>query len=158
MWLANLSKTIALALILVLATSSIMLVGSSSEQSIPKPSIPEFTISVTDHSYDVPTTTTTTTDLDGRIITKTTPGYHAINGSITLSIKNQPFTPYYDSDGYPINLYYHIRVKGLVLSGYIHPVKVTQAAIFKHLTPRIPQLSLATRDMGLQLVGVIRLT
>ncbi len=81
------------------------------QSTMPKPSIPEFTVSVTDHSYDVPTTTTTTTDLDGRIITTTTPGYHMINGSIEVSIKNQPFTPYYDSDGYPTNLYYHIRIK-----------------------------------------------
>lgn len=80
-------------------------------QSIPKPSVPEFTVSVTDYSYDVPTTITTTTDLDGRKTTTTTPGYHMINGTFTVSIKNQPFTPYYDSDGYPINLYYQVRVK-----------------------------------------------
>jgi 5-hydroxyisourate hydrolase-like protein (transthyretin family) len=77
--------------------------GGVNAASIPKPSVPEFTVSVTDHSYDVQTTTTTNTDFDGRITTTTTPGYHMVNGSIELSIKNQPFTSYYDSDGYPIN-------------------------------------------------------
>jgi hypothetical protein len=81
---------------------------------MPKPSVPEFTVSVTDYSYDVPTTTTTTTDpYDGHLKTTTNPGYHAVNGTITLSIKNQPFTSYYASNGYPIKLYYQIRAKGL---------------------------------------------
>jgi hypothetical protein len=75
--------------------------------------VPEFTVSVTDYSYDVQTTTTTTTDpYDGHIKTTTEPGYHAVNGTITLYIKNQPFTPYYASNGYPIKLYYHIRAMG----------------------------------------------
>jgi hypothetical protein len=99
--------------------------GTAKAESIPKPSVPEFTVLVTDHSYDVETTTTTTTDLDGRIITSTTPGYHMLNGSITISIKNQPFTSYYDSDGYPINLYYHIRAK-LLNPDYWHPINEDQ--------------------------------
>lgn len=106
----NAWKACSLVLLTLMIASSISLVKPSFAQSLPKPSVPEFTVSVTDYTYDVPTTTTTTTDLDGRKITTTTPGYHMVNGSITLSIKNQPFTPYYDSDGYPINLYYHYRV------------------------------------------------
>jgi hypothetical protein len=103
------------ALVLVVAVLLVSLVACVDlVAAAPKPSVPEFTVHVTDHSYDVPTTTTTTTDpYDGRITTTTSPGYHMVNGSIELSIKNQPFTSYYNSDGYPIKLYYHIRVKGL---------------------------------------------
>jgi hypothetical protein len=105
----NYCKAASIALLVLLIAASLIMVKPAAGQS--KPSVPEFTISVTDQSYDVPTTTTSTTDLDGRVITKTTPGYHMMTGKIEVSIKNQPFTPYYDSDGYPIKLYYHIRVK-----------------------------------------------
>jgi hypothetical protein len=107
-------KFVALTLLTLLVGTCLMMANVASAQSIPKPSIPEFTVTVTDHSYDVKTTTTTTTDpYDGHIFTTTAPGYHAKNGSIELSIKNQPFTPYYDSNGYPIKLYYHYRAQGL---------------------------------------------
>jgi hypothetical protein len=85
----------------------------NAESSISKPSVPEFTVSVTAHSYDIQTTTTTTTDpYDSHISTTTMPGYHVVNGSIEVSIKNQQFTPYYASNGYPIKLFYHFRAKG----------------------------------------------
>jgi hypothetical protein len=107
------SRILTLALIALFAASSLVLVGSVSAHSIPKPSVPEFTVSVTDHSYDVQATTTTTTDpYDGQLTTQTAPSYRVITGTIELSIKNQPFTTYYDSNGYPIKLYYNIRYKG----------------------------------------------
>lgn len=111
--MSNHCKLATTLLIAVLMASSLIMVESASAQSTPKPSVPEFTVSVTDHSYDVePTTTTTTDPYDGQITTTTTPGYHMVNGSIEISIKNQPFTQYYNSDGFPIKLYYHIRAKG----------------------------------------------
>jgi hypothetical protein len=107
------SKSATLLLITGLMLSSLVMVGSAFAQSTVKPSVPEFTVRVIDHSYDVPTTTTTKTDpYDGQITTETTPGYHMVNGSIVLSIKNQPFAPYYNSEGFPVRLYYHIRAKG----------------------------------------------
>jgi hypothetical protein len=112
-------KVCSLVIFALMIASSLFLVKPSLAQS--KPSVPEFTVSIDDHSYDVQTTTTTTTDLDGRRITTTTPGYHTANGTITISIKNQPFTPYYDSDGYPINLYYHIRVKDIGVNWLYYP-------------------------------------
>ncbi len=94
--------------------SSLGVFGVTNAQSPPKPSVPEFTITVSDHSYTVEAKTTTTEDpYDGRITTTTTPGYYAVNGTIEFRIKNPPFTPYYNSDGYPVKLYYDIRAKGL---------------------------------------------
>jgi hypothetical protein len=110
------NKIFALVLIftMVISSLSLFIAKPVSAQSTPKPSIPEFTVSVTDQSYDVQTTTTTTTSpYDGHISTTTTPGYHEVNGSIELSIKNQPFTPHYGSNGYPIKLYYHVRAMGV---------------------------------------------
>ncbi len=96
-----------------MAASSLQMVDSVSAQSIPKPSVPEFTVTLTDYSYDVQATVTSNTDpYDGQIKTITTPGYHVKNGTLTVTIENQPFTIYYNADGFPVKLYYHIRMKG----------------------------------------------
>ena len=68
--------------------------------SIPKPSVPEFTVKAVSHPYDVPTTYSTD-PYTGETITHE--GYHVENKSIEVWIKNQPFTPYADADGHEIN-------------------------------------------------------
>ena len=83
--------------------------GTTEPASIPKPSVPEFTVKLVDHSYDVPTTYSVD-QYTGKTITHY--GYHVENKSIEVSIKNQPFTPYTDADGHEVKLYYNIRVKG----------------------------------------------
>jgi hypothetical protein len=109
----NLSKR-ATVLFLAAVMATLLTVESASALSTPKPSVPEVSFSVTDNSYDVETSTITTVDpYDGRVTATSTPGYHRVNGSITLSIKNQPFTPYYNSEGYPVKLYYCVRARGI---------------------------------------------
>jgi hypothetical protein len=112
--MSNHCKLATTLLIAAMMASSLIMVESASALSIPKPSVPEFTVSTTYRSYDVePTTTTTIDPYDGHISTRTEPGSHVEGGGITLSIKNQPFTSYYASNGYPIKLFYHVRAKGL---------------------------------------------
>jgi hypothetical protein len=77
-------------------------------QSTPKPLVPEFTPLVNDHSYDVPPSGHVNLDT-GQF--EKHEGFYIKNGSIELSIKNQQFTSFSDSNGYQINLYYSIRVK-----------------------------------------------
>jgi hypothetical protein len=98
----------------MLAVSSLILVKTAqASASIPKPSVPEFTVKLVAHPYDVPPTTTTTIDqYTGKEIVTTTPGYHVENKSIEITINNQPFAPYTDAEGHLINLYYNVRVKG----------------------------------------------
>jgi len=77
------SKLTTLMLITVLVLSGLVMVGSAFAQSIPKPAVPEFTAKVADSK------------------------------AIEVTIKNQPFVPYYDSSSsWNISLYYNIRVKG----------------------------------------------
>jgi hypothetical protein len=86
---------------------------TQAETSIPKPSVPEFTVKIVSYPYDVPPTTTTTIDpYTGKETVTTQPGYREENKSIEVTIKNQPFTPYTDAEGHAINLYYNVRVKG----------------------------------------------
>ncbi len=79
-------------------------------QSIPKPSVPEFTLKYVDSSYDV----SQTYGIDpytgqNRTINA---GYHVDNRTLVFTIKNQPFAPYTDSNGNYIDLYYNFRAKG----------------------------------------------
>jgi len=59
---------------------------------IPKPSVPQFTLTYADHSYDVPAKKTSSTDpFTGKVTTTTIPGYHVKNYTVDLSIRNQPY-------------------------------------------------------------------
>ncbi|MDI9577867.1 MAG: hypothetical protein QM398_07025 [Thermoproteota archaeon] len=99
-------------MITVLIFTSIAGIGTA-QSSIPKPSVPEFTVKLVSYPYDVPPTTTTTVDpYTGKETVTTQPGYHVENKSIELIIKNQPVTPHTDAEGHMINLYYNVRVKG----------------------------------------------
>jgi hypothetical protein len=87
--------------------------ASTSDSSIPKPSVPEFTVALVDSSYDVPTTYSID-PYTGENVTHL--GYHVERTSIEVKIKNQPFTPYEIQDSYgnnwTINFFYNIRIKG----------------------------------------------
>ena len=104
------SKTLSLALILILAVSSIIMVKPTFAQSIPKPSVPQFTVNLADHGYDVPPSVTSTTDpYNGKTTTTTFPGYHYQNITVDVTIENQPFPA--TIDGNTSNLYYNLRTK-----------------------------------------------
>jgi hypothetical protein len=89
------------------------LVLANTASSIPKPSVPEFTVQIVACPYDVPATHSID-PFTGQDVTHQ--GYHVENRSIVVKIKNQPFTPceIQDSNGneWTINLHYNIRIKG----------------------------------------------
>jgi hypothetical protein len=106
-------KTITMVLTLTLILTSVNLLENTSAQSIAKPSAPKFTLKYIDNSYDVPPTSTSTTDpYTGKIVTSTTPGYRVENKVIEITITNQWFAPYSDSEGKIIDLSYNVRFKG----------------------------------------------
>ena len=82
----------------------------NAESTIPKPSVPEFSLRYIDYSYSVPPTYGTN-DYTGERTTLSE-GYDVINRTVQFTIKNQPFNGYTDSNGDPTGLYYHIRYKG----------------------------------------------
>ncbi len=113
---ADMSRTITITLTLILAASSLLWVEFASAQSIPTPSVPELKVRLVDNSYDVPATTPTYTvdpyTGQQKQVTSGSHSYRVENKTIELSIKNQPFTPYNDSEGHYIGLYYNLRYKG----------------------------------------------
>ena len=99
------NKGYSLLLVIVLAVSSLIMVESASAQSIPTPSVPDFTINITHHSSDTPSTVSTDPFTGANV---TNPGSHYEWQTLDLTIKNQPFT----QDAYGIEFYYFIRMKG----------------------------------------------
>jgi hypothetical protein len=85
-------------------------------ESIPKPSVPEFTIKLADHSYDVPPYDVPPTygidQYTGKNVTISegyhVEGYHVDNKTIDITITNQPFV---SPDEYT-HFGYNVRVKG----------------------------------------------
>ena len=104
-------KAFSLLLVVILAVSSLIMVESAFAQSIPKPSVPEFTMKYIDNSYDVPPTYEKDQYTGQQVITHN--GYHVDDRSLVFTIKSQPFTTYNDSVGNVINLYYNFRFKGV---------------------------------------------
>jgi hypothetical protein len=99
----RIDKNLSLLLILII---SLTIVGTSSAQSIPKPSVPEFTLKYVDNSYDVPPKTTSSTDpYTGKVTTTTVPGYHVDDRTIQIVIKNQNYKG-------NLHLYYNYSYKG----------------------------------------------
>jgi len=97
-------------IVLFLIASSLVIVESANAQTIPKPSVPEFTVNLIDSSYD--TQPTTTTDpYTGKNITVSS-GYHVESKKIEVTVKNQPFVSYLDASGNYTSLYYIFRYKG----------------------------------------------
>jgi hypothetical protein len=101
------TKRYTLALIFLLAASSMLWIESASAQSIPKPLVPEFTIKQVDRSYDV-APSASTNPYTGE--PTTSPGYHVQKLSIEVTIKNQPFTPT-TVNGNTTGLFYNIEAK-----------------------------------------------
>jgi hypothetical protein len=98
----SISKGFSLILVVILAVSSLIIVKPALAQSIPKPSVPEFTVHLVGPSF----TRNTTYSLDsntGQIVANI--GYTNQYSYVILTIKNQPFDSSHGS------LYYNVQIK-----------------------------------------------
>ncbi len=105
-----LSKGFCLLFLVLLAASSLIMVKPTFAQSIPKPSVPQFTLQYFDYISNI-APTTSTNPYTGQNVT-TSHGSTFYNETVVFTIKNQPFTPYTDSNGKYIGIYYNFRYKG----------------------------------------------
>jgi hypothetical protein len=103
-------KSLIVLVILILSFSSLIVAKPAFAQSIPNPSVPVFTVKYVDFSYDVPTTYGIDPSTGNNVTIQA--GYHVDNRTVEFDIKNQLFTPYIDSNGDSIGLYYNFRAKG----------------------------------------------
>jgi len=93
-----------LILVLMVATSSMVAVGKIAAE-IPKPAVPEFTIRLAAHPYNV-ATTYSTDPYTGETITRD--GYLVENRSIEVTVKNQA---YGYSNGSNFQIYFNVHTK-----------------------------------------------
>jgi len=101
-----------LFVILLLSSLLVLTVSPVNVQAVSKPSVPQFTVKFVDSYYDSPPSTTTTIDTyTGQEITLNIPG-NIVHKHIEVTIKNQPFTPYKDSNGINYYLYFFVQSKG----------------------------------------------
>lgn len=114
------STTLLLILTLTFSLASLMILSAFAADpppptyppDIPTPSIPQFTLTYADHSYDVPAKTTSTTDpYTGNQVTNTISGYHVKNYTIDVTIKNLPY-PSTVNNGNTSVMQYGIQRKG----------------------------------------------
>ncbi|MGE5556766.1 MAG: hypothetical protein ACM3UY_11005 [Methanocella sp.] len=95
------SKCSVFLLVFALISSSLIMVQVVGGSASSKPSVPEFTLSYIDHSYDVPPKPSSSTDpYTGEMIDTTIPGYHVENKTIDAYITNNGAS------------YYNFRYKG----------------------------------------------
>jgi hypothetical protein len=130
--------TSLLILTLSLSISSVLILGVSAADppaptyppDIPTPSVPQFTLTYADHSFDVPAKTTQSTDpYTGKVTTTTIPGYHVKNFTLDVTIKNQPY-PSTINHGNSSTLKYFIQGKGHFESdGYLTSGDGTDGAV-----------------------------
>ncbi|HSV49612.1 MAG TPA: hypothetical protein VLH35_04785, partial [Candidatus Acidoferrales bacterium] len=84
---------------------------------IPTPSVPQFTLSYVDHSYDVPAKTTSSQDpYTGEVKTSTIPGYRVTNFTIDVTIKNQAYPAIVN--GNSSYMRYEVQSKGHYQEGW----------------------------------------
>ena len=94
----------------VILVSILISLSTASAQTIPKPSVPEFTLNFLDKSYDVaPTAIPTTNPYNNKTSIRTIPGYHVQDFEIEVTIKNQPFPTTIGGNG--TNLYYGKKIE-----------------------------------------------
>jgi hypothetical protein len=106
---ADMTRTITITLILIMTASTIIMIQSASVAvAVPTPTVPEFTMQIIAHPYDVPPVYETDQYTGKSVISQA--GYHVENKSIQVQIKNQPFS--YSFNGTTYHLYYGVRVKG----------------------------------------------
>lgn len=103
MW-KNMSKLLSALFVTFLAVSILMTVNFAYAQSIPKPSVPEFTVEPVGPSFDVPPTYSFNSSSGLFYINE---GYHFEFSSVKVIIKNQPFINQTNFDFF----YYNVRIK-----------------------------------------------
>jgi hypothetical protein len=102
--LIKISKSIAIFIIALVAISTVLMAKSANAQTIPKPSVPEFTIKMVGPSFEIPPTYSFNPNTG---LFDANDGYHIQYSTIKIVIKNQPFSNQTNYDYF----YYNVRIK-----------------------------------------------
>jgi hypothetical protein len=89
--MVNINKSASLLLILLIAASLVVMAKPATAQSIPKPSVPEFTVKYVDRSYYVPPVYGVD-QYSGKTV-QTGGGFTVTNKTLEVTIRGKSFTP-----------------------------------------------------------------
>ncbi len=98
------NKAVIAVLVCTIFASSLLVTVACAQTTIPKPSVPEFSIVPVGPSFDIPPTYTFNSSTG---LFDTNDGYHIQYSTVKITIKNQQFLNQSDSD----HFYYNIRIK-----------------------------------------------
>ncbi len=91
--------------------------------NVPRPSTPEFTVSLVDHSYETePITSSTTNPYNNKTTTTTIQSQHIKNVTIDLTIKNQPYPA--TIAGNTSQMFFFVRTKGHYTQDFAEDLQV----------------------------------
>ena len=110
--MGRIGKTFALLLTLIIAISCLTLLAvetANAQVGVTNPVVPGFGLMYTPHSWYVSPSYSVDPSTGKAVMTHE--GYYKVDRYVELSISNQPFQPYTDSEGNVIDLYYEIRWK-----------------------------------------------
>ena len=137
-----------------MVTSSLIAVRTAFAQSIPKRSVPDFTIKYADYSYDIPPTYGIDQYTGKTIIIQQ--GSHVDNRTVEFTIKNQPFTAYNDTNGNWTTLYYLFRFKGAYGSYWSNYPETGHS--YGRFTGLFPDTSASNSDYTVIMINLLALT
>lgn len=98
------ASALLLTIIITLSCMALLTVKPTNAESVPTPSVPDFSLKAVDASYDVPTTHSID-PYTGQDITHQ--GYHVSKTNLVMTIQNQPSVYQYNG-----SFLYNVRVKG----------------------------------------------
>ncbi len=128
--MGSMSKGFALLFILTMSVSCLILliIRPSYAQSIPTPSVPEFSLKYFTKSLDSePETSINPYTGQNETISS---GYHYDTRNVEITIKNQPFNPFTDSNGNHVDLNYNVTFKGHYTDTWSHYPDSTYEDLF----------------------------
>ncbi len=130
------------------------LITSNVSASIPKPSIPEFSMKYADYSYDIPPTYGIDQYTGKTVMTRDSE--HVDNRTIEFKIKKQPFTAYNDTKGNYNTLYYNFRYKGPYRDSWSYYPDTSHT--YGYYTGIFPDTSASNSDYTVISISILSLT
>lgn len=147
------AKVILSILFVILSASGFFFLALANAQFISKPSIPDFTVKYVDRSYNTPTTYKTDPYNGQQIIDQYS--QHVENRTIEITIRNQPFTPYNDSNGHEVNLFFDVRHKGSFTEDWVKMFGGQTQSIWYDIQSLYAKYGYAVEDYSSQTTTVV---
>jgi hypothetical protein len=126
--MGKISRYIAVVITGILAASILTVIGNVSAQTIPEPSVPEFSLKFVVKQFDVaPTFRINPYTGENETLS---PEYHGYAKAVIITVEPQQFNQFTDSEGNLIQLFYNVSSKGSYSTEWAHYPDSTYVDLF----------------------------